>query len=158
MTLGPALTTGGVVGVIMIVVCFYMWFFLCKSSSTNDSSNDTNNRISYCYFGLYGRHKCHVALPAIGVGRVIFQVCRVCGLAFCAFLVQHFVRRVGRAEGLLGLICLIWTGLFHHYSVDLAPLYYNTIHLRTGVKLLCDTSLLGFPPITKLSTSSDSTP
>ena len=31
MTLGPALTTGGVVGVIMIVVCFYMWFFLSKS-------------------------------------------------------------------------------------------------------------------------------
>lgn len=28
MTLGPALTTPGVVGVIMIVVCFYMWFFL----------------------------------------------------------------------------------------------------------------------------------
>ncbi|UPK98178.1 hypothetical protein LCI18_009113 [Fusarium solani-melongenae] len=28
MTLGPALTTPGVVGVIMIVVCFFMWFFL----------------------------------------------------------------------------------------------------------------------------------
>ncbi|KKA29098.1 hypothetical protein TD95_002789 [Thielaviopsis punctulata] len=28
MTLGPALQTTGVVGVIMIVVCFYMWFFL----------------------------------------------------------------------------------------------------------------------------------
>ncbi|KYK55678.1 vacuolar ATP synthase 98 kDa subunit [Drechmeria coniospora] len=28
MTLGPALKTPGVVGVIMIVVCFYMWFFL----------------------------------------------------------------------------------------------------------------------------------
>lgn len=30
MTIGPALTTGGVLGVIMIVVCFYMWFFLSK--------------------------------------------------------------------------------------------------------------------------------
>ncbi|KAJ4271639.1 H(+)-transporting V0 sector ATPase subunit a [Fusarium torreyae] len=28
MTLGPALTTPGVVGAIMIVVCFFMWFFL----------------------------------------------------------------------------------------------------------------------------------
>ncbi|KAH7230772.1 V-type ATPase, V0 complex, 116kDa subunit family [Fusarium solani] len=28
MTLGPALKTGGVIGVIMIVVCFYIWFFL----------------------------------------------------------------------------------------------------------------------------------
>ncbi|KAF4969927.1 hypothetical protein FZEAL_10137 [Fusarium zealandicum] len=28
MTLGPALTTPGVLGVIMIVVCFFMWFFL----------------------------------------------------------------------------------------------------------------------------------
>jgi len=28
MTLGPALKMGGVVGVIMIVVCFFMWFFL----------------------------------------------------------------------------------------------------------------------------------
>ncbi|EXK78174.1 V-type proton ATPase subunit A [Fusarium oxysporum f. sp. raphani 54005] len=28
MTLGPALKTGGVVGVIMIVVCFYIWFLL----------------------------------------------------------------------------------------------------------------------------------
>ncbi|KAF7559112.1 hypothetical protein G7046_g5048 [Stylonectria norvegica] len=28
MTLGPALSTPGVLGVIMIVVCFYMWFFL----------------------------------------------------------------------------------------------------------------------------------
>jgi vacuolar-type H+-ATPase subunit I/STV1 len=31
MTLGPALTTPGVLGVIMIVVCFFMWFFLSKS-------------------------------------------------------------------------------------------------------------------------------
>jgi V-type H+-transporting ATPase subunit a len=30
MTLGPALTTGGVLGVVMIVVCFFMWFFLSK--------------------------------------------------------------------------------------------------------------------------------
>lgn len=30
MTLGPALTTPGVLGVIMIVVCFFMWFFLSK--------------------------------------------------------------------------------------------------------------------------------
>ncbi|KAH7248260.1 V-type ATPase, V0 complex, 116kDa subunit family [Fusarium solani] len=28
ITLGPALKTGGVIGVIMIVVCFYIWFFL----------------------------------------------------------------------------------------------------------------------------------
>jgi V-type H+-transporting ATPase subunit a len=32
MTLGPALKTTGVVGVIMLVVCFYMWFFLSKFS------------------------------------------------------------------------------------------------------------------------------
>lgn len=30
MTLGPALAMGGTVGVIMIVVCFYMWFVLSK--------------------------------------------------------------------------------------------------------------------------------
>jgi len=30
MTLGPALKMSGVVGVIMIVVCFTMWFFLSK--------------------------------------------------------------------------------------------------------------------------------
>ena len=28
MTLGPALKMTGVTGVIMIVICFYMWFFL----------------------------------------------------------------------------------------------------------------------------------
>jgi V-type H+-transporting ATPase subunit a len=30
MTLGPALATEGPLGVVMIVVCFYMWFFLSK--------------------------------------------------------------------------------------------------------------------------------
>jgi V-type H+-transporting ATPase subunit a len=30
MTLGPALGRGGIIGVIMIVVTFYMWFFLSK--------------------------------------------------------------------------------------------------------------------------------
>lgn len=31
MSLGPALKMTGVIGVIMIVVCFYLWFFLSKS-------------------------------------------------------------------------------------------------------------------------------
>src|SRR5699024_9046494 len=31
MTLGPALARPGVVGVIMIVACFYLWFFLSKA-------------------------------------------------------------------------------------------------------------------------------
>jgi V-type H+-transporting ATPase subunit a len=30
MTLGPTLKGNGVVGVIMLVVGFYLWFFLCK--------------------------------------------------------------------------------------------------------------------------------
>ena len=38
MTLGPALKTGGVIGVIMIVVCFYIWFFLSKLSSALNST------------------------------------------------------------------------------------------------------------------------
>jgi V-type H+-transporting ATPase subunit a len=31
MTLGPCLARGGVLGVFMIVVGFYLWFFLSKS-------------------------------------------------------------------------------------------------------------------------------
>lgn len=34
MTLGPALTTTGIGGVIMIVICFYAWFFLSTSPSS----------------------------------------------------------------------------------------------------------------------------
>lgn len=33
MTLGPSLKREGALGVIMIVVCFYLWFFLSKFKS-----------------------------------------------------------------------------------------------------------------------------
>lgn len=33
MTIGNALVTPGVMGVVMIVACFYIWFFLSKPAA-----------------------------------------------------------------------------------------------------------------------------
>jgi hypothetical protein len=69
MTIGPCLTTGGVIGVIMIVIGFYLWFFLSKSNiNTFDLNTVLTALVSNCHFGLYGGHKCHVALSPTGVG------------------------------------------------------------------------------------------
>lgn len=69
MTLGPALKTGGVVGVIMIVVCFYIWFLLSKLSVKFPCNKiDTDKLCSDCNFGVHGGYECHVALAQIGVG------------------------------------------------------------------------------------------
>lgn len=107
MTLGPALKTPGVLGVIMIVVCFYMWFMLSKSFTRPLHSSSLLiifPFFSHCHFGLYGRHKCHVALSQIGLGRVLLQIRRVCRLALYALFFQHSARRVGRAQGVPGII------------------------------------------------------
>lgn len=58
---------------------------------------------SHCYSCMHGRHQCHVALAASGLGRVLFQVCRVCGMAVCAFFLCGAPRRVGGAQGVSGI-------------------------------------------------------
>lgn len=107
MTLGATLSRGGVVGVIMIVIGFYLWFFLSKlllfSLLPMMVLARSNTFRSYRHFGWYGRHQCHVAFSPTGVGRVLLQVCRVCRMAVCTILFQHAVRRVGRTKRVLGM-------------------------------------------------------
>lgn len=69
MTLGRAVKTGGVVDVIMVVVCFYVWFFLSKLSLPSHCySMDVDKFYSDCHFGVYGGYQCHAALAQIGLG------------------------------------------------------------------------------------------
>jgi V-type H+-transporting ATPase subunit a len=91
MTLGPTLKMSGVFGVIAIVIGFYMWFFLSKFYLPNISGMTfgANNYFSDCHSRMYGRHQCHVALAPSSMGRIVFQVRRVCGMAFPAVFVQH---------------------------------------------------------------------
>jgi V-type H+-transporting ATPase subunit a len=63
MTLGPALKSTGVSGVIMLVVCFYMWFCLSKAPLRNVVGLELIDP-SYCYPGNDGGNKCHGECPS----------------------------------------------------------------------------------------------
>lgn len=63
----PALTTGGVGGVIMIVVCFYAWFFLSKLPRLPMFSVSLTPS-SHRHSCVYGRYQCHVALAPSRMG------------------------------------------------------------------------------------------
>lgn len=69
MTLGRALKTGGFVGVIVIVVSFYVWFLLSKLRlSSHCYSMGVDKFFSGCYSGVHGGYQCNVALAQIGMG------------------------------------------------------------------------------------------
>lgn len=88
MTLGNVLMQPGILGVVMIIVGFYMWFTLSKfycTYSFDSFLTVPSLRHSHCH----GRHQCHVTLAASCLGRVVLQVCRVWRLAVPAVLVQR---------------------------------------------------------------------
>lgn len=137
----PALTTTGITGVIMIVICFSAWFFLSKSTR-NGLNSAANSSISHCHFGVHGGNQCHVALPPPGLGRIVLQVRRVWRLAIQAVLFPVVVGGVRRVEGVLGLSSFVHHPLHslrttgHVTSVNLTPLYDKSTRPRSLISLI----------------------
>jgi len=106
MTLAPALKSTGIGGAIYLVVTFYMFF--CLSCIILIIMEGVSAMVSFAFRSVPEMRTCAdipvASLAPSGLGRVVLQVRRVWGLAFCAVFVQADARGVGGVEGLHGLI------------------------------------------------------